>query len=253
MKTNLFALLNFIALIYSCKQADKVIPAPDSKYLGHIYYSSFCYEYDSTSNFNYKQPIFYNASAQFFKSHISSEAENVGTVMIGNYPIVLDYNGNYNFSSTQCYDSLNIIQFGKKINFSISGGGDYAPTFATVYIPKVIRIYSKNEPNNEHSKKDSLLITWNPDLNNQTVEISIEYDGFQSDSTLEQTIYYLDPIIVPDNGQYTINASEFATFKQGSWINITVTRYGNGEMLSNNKWIGINTKTESQFSRTIVN
>lgn len=245
-----------MALIYSCKQTDQVLPAPNSKYSGNIYYSSICNEYDSISNFNYKQPIFYSASAWFLKSPTSIEAENVGTIMIGNYPIVLDINGNYYFSSAQRNDSLNIIQFGKKINFSISGGGDYAPTFATVYVPKVIKIYSKNKPHYEHSKKDSMVIFWNPDPNNQTVEISIEYDGFSShysDSSLDQTDFYLDPIVVPDNGQYTLNASEFASFKQGSWINITVTRYGNGEMLSNNKWIEINTKTESQLSRIIVN
>jgi hypothetical protein len=247
----------FVALIHSCKRADQVIPAPDSKYSGKIYYTSFCYEYDSTSNFNYKQPIFYNASAQFFKEPINRQLEIVGDLMIGNYLVTFsNMYSEYCFTSTQRNDSLNLFQFGKKINFSISGGGDYSPVFTTVYVPKVIKIYSKNEPYQEHSKKDSMVIFWNPDPANATVEIDLMYDGTFShsiDSTLDANPYYLDPIIVPDNGQYTLPASFFTQFKPGSWINFSVTRNGHGEMLSNNKWIEINATTSSEFQRSIVN
>jgi len=255
---NIIGILAFTLIFYSCKREDQAIQTGNSKYSGVIQYtsSSFVYVKDSA---RIEQNILFYGNGYFCKTPnmFSGQWERIGDLMIGNYQVYDSLTtGQYAFSISQIIDTMNITQFGKKINFSISGGGDYSSAFATQYVPQIIFIYSKKETDDRHSKMDSLLITWNPDPYNQNIEISLNYDGITShdnDSSLSESSYTTNPIIVPDNGKFILPPSFFAEFSQGSEVGITITRRGDGEMKSNDKWIQIATKSTSVIYRTIIN
>ncbi len=256
VKNKIQIFIFFIVLLGSCKRDDEVIPVTNTIYSGIINYFAEDIEYDSAYWPYITNSLTYNAYGQFYKTPQMSgnEWELVGDLMVGNYNVPVYNYTRYEFASFQRNDSINITQFGKKINFSISGGGDYIAAFSSVYVPSVIFIHSPKEFNDIHNRSDSMIITWNSDPNNKNVEISLYYDGTKSqanNSLLDSLSYFSVPIIAPDNGQYILPSSLFKTFGSGSVIEIIIDRIGKGEMKSNNHLIEINVKTSSLFGRTL--
>ncbi|MFA6261475.1 MAG: hypothetical protein WC760_08405 [Bacteroidia bacterium] len=246
--------------VISCYKEPPVIPVDNTKPSGSIYYSAWGRTEDS-AGFKINRSYF-NGNAYFFSTPLMNgyQAEIVGDVMIGSITIPFDSIYYYQFLKQQIFDPINPIQFGRTLLFSIEGGDSYAPATNVIYVPQIIYIRTPLDSllyTNEriHSKKEGMSITWNTDLKNKQVLVSLFYDGVASSNNnpgLSNKSYTARVISVHDNGTFTLDPDLFADFEPQSVVNIQVYREGKGWLISNKHKVDITASTYSYKEYTIA-
>lgn len=166
-------------------------------------------------------------AAAFLDSN-NNKLTGVDNLIVNNKPI------NRNADSTYSFDyekqaSLNegLALYGTDVPITIRGTSDNDTVTKTVYLPKKIVNDFSAYPDSIDVSKD-LVLKWATDPNNHWGNVIIQiyyYEGLShaSDSTLPAHINTLN-FTVPDNGLYTIKASNLDVFPFKSYIGISIAR-----------------------------
>lgn len=246
MKKLLFALPLILLLLHACKRPQEINPVDDTHTRTSIWLLDLkegalreFIEADATFQFNTDtsdhRSYGFSLNAAFLKAgHDPYEPQLSYNVSAGKlkfnqfnfYPeydivkdqITVDYRQTF-------YGSEYAGLVGKPIAVSIEGTVDF-PAIDTVYVynPHPIKLEVV-----QPSKKDGMLLRWNPDSANpvDSVGIKVEYSTFW----LEEEIGMLDlwyetwiDTIVYDNGELFIPPSELDAFLDDSEINVFIFR-----------------------------
>jgi len=171
-----------------------------------------------------------------------------GNISVGPYNVsCMRWNNNtYELQIPGTDSTRAASNYGTNTTFSMSGDDttNFAPFSTQIYVPKEIwitNLCSNNDTGMTISKSKNLVICWNPDPNNQTVYIRLQYEGDisnQQNPALPSNDIFLPLIPVPDNGQCIIPPATYSSFPVGGQAQVQLTR-GNGTYYttSNNKVI----------------
>ena len=171
---------------------------------------------------------FHIGVAAAFLDSSNNKLIGVDNLLVNNKPISRNVDSTYSFDYAQ-EASLNegLALYGTNVPITIHGVSDEDTVTTTVYLPKKIVQSLTDFPDSVGVSK-SLTLKWVTDPNNRWGNVIIQvyyYEGLshKSDSTLPAHINTLN-FTVPDDGSYTIAATDLQVFPAKAYIGISIAR-----------------------------
>lgn len=155
---------------------------------------------------------------------------NAGQISVNGTNISINSSGIYDFEFADSNFTSGKSLIGNSINISNSGTNEVEARNITVYVPTTMYSYSGGLyfPSGSISRTTSIPLKWRPDPGNVFGEVVLQVYYYASlsktrDANMPRQIVGLR-YQIPDNGLFTIPASDLARFPVGSIVGVSIGR-----------------------------